>query len=288
MSPRKYRSHLIWLLVSVLAITVSMLAFPLTAGANGAANLSGTVFNDANSNGIIDSGEAGISGATVNLKSGSIVIDTQTTNASGYYIFSVAPGSGYIIESIGPGGYHSTTPQSLSVTPPTAGDFPDNNFGYATSSAAASIYGIVFVDDYITNGIQDMFEDGVNGVTISLFKDSTKLDEESTGLAGTYGFSVSSTGIYNLQMDTPVGYNTTTSASININVAALSQSYYCDFGIILAPPDSSPPASSTPAIVVGGDVYGIDKWGLLMPWIILSLALVAVTFWLLHRRLSRN
>src|ERR1700691_6196457 len=63
------------------------------------ANISGTVFNDANGNGVQDSGEAGIAGATVYIDSSNAGVfkvgDLETTtNSSGVYSFAgLAPGT---------------------------------------------------------------------------------------------------------------------------------------------------------------------------------------------------
>ncbi|MFM1842913.1 MAG: hypothetical protein RLZZ490_1651 [Cyanobacteriota bacterium] len=51
------------------------------------ADLGDYVWNDANRNGIQDSGEAGISGATVNIIQDGTVIATTTTDSTGYYEF---------------------------------------------------------------------------------------------------------------------------------------------------------------------------------------------------------
>jgi uncharacterized protein YfaS (alpha-2-macroglobulin family) len=84
--------------------TASKATFTLAAGANrtdvdfgyrGTFSIGDRVWNDSNSNGRQDSGEAGISGVTVQLlNSSGTVIATTTTNSSGNYTFSnLLPGT---------------------------------------------------------------------------------------------------------------------------------------------------------------------------------------------------
>src|SRR5580692_5371253 len=100
------------------------------------ANISGTVFNDANGNGKQDSGEAGIAGVTVYIDSSNAGVfkvgDLETTtNSSGVYSFTgLAPGT-YLTRQILPGGAKQTVPASgfgnhVTVT---AGQTASANFG---------------------------------------------------------------------------------------------------------------------------------------------------------------
>jgi uncharacterized repeat protein (TIGR01451 family)/LPXTG-motif cell wall-anchored protein len=68
------------------------------------------VWNDTNGNGIQDSGEAGISGVTVSLKSaGGTLLSTTTTDGSGIYHFNNLCAATYIVEVSTPSGYTATT-----------------------------------------------------------------------------------------------------------------------------------------------------------------------------------
>ncbi|RMG38591.1 MAG: T9SS C-terminal target domain-containing protein, partial [Planctomycetota bacterium] len=60
--------------------------------------LAGTVYDDQNSNGTRDVGEPGLAGWTVRLARNGNVMATTTTNATGDYSFTVAPGTYYISE----------------------------------------------------------------------------------------------------------------------------------------------------------------------------------------------
>src|SRR5262249_54121089 len=45
--------------------------------------LAGKVFNDINSNGVQDAGEAGIAGLTLNIRSNNVIVTSRTTDANG-------------------------------------------------------------------------------------------------------------------------------------------------------------------------------------------------------------
>src|SRR5262249_34543336 len=53
-------------------------------------SISGSVFHDANNNGVFDPGEAAIANSTIQLANASnVVIGTATTDANGFYSFAV-------------------------------------------------------------------------------------------------------------------------------------------------------------------------------------------------------
>src|SRR5688572_29378349 len=96
----------------------------------------GTVYNDANGNGSLDSGEAALSGVTVELRnSASTVISTVTTNASGGYSFTNLPAGSYTVTETDLPGYISTTLNNVAVNL-SAGTAATINFGDQTSGAA--------------------------------------------------------------------------------------------------------------------------------------------------------
>ena len=61
------------------------------------ATVSGTVYQDTNSNGALDSGEAGISGRTVTIKPDGGTAKSTQSGQSGSYSFVVSPGGSYTI-----------------------------------------------------------------------------------------------------------------------------------------------------------------------------------------------
>ena len=66
----------------------------------GTLSIGDRVWKDANANGLQDSGEAGISGVTVQLLSGSTVIATTTTNSSGNYTFANLVAGTYTVKIV--------------------------------------------------------------------------------------------------------------------------------------------------------------------------------------------
>ncbi len=76
----------------------------------GTGSISGTIFDDSNGNGVLDSGETLLGGATVQIQGtdylGNTVILTATTDANGFYKFSnLAAGTYTITEVTPPPGY---------------------------------------------------------------------------------------------------------------------------------------------------------------------------------------
>ncbi len=83
-------------------------------------SLGNRVWNDNNNNGIIDTGETGIDGFTVNLYADSnndgtvdgAAIATTTTAGGGYYRFDRLSASSYIVEVVATSAYRSSTPDA--------------------------------------------------------------------------------------------------------------------------------------------------------------------------------
>jgi hypothetical protein len=133
--------------------------------------VSGTVYCDANLNGVLDSGETLDAGAVVSLLSGNTVIKTATTGTNGYYQFIVAPGT-----------------YTVKMTTPTSGDTAELSHGsviippsYTTTVSAGSnssgknfpqvdfgsISGLVFLD-INDSGNFDSGDSAISGATVTL------------------------------------------------------------------------------------------------------------------------
>jgi LPXTG-site transpeptidase (sortase) family protein len=98
--------------------------------------ISGTVFDDANANGLQDAGETALSSVTVELKNNvGSVIATATTNISGGYSFPNLAAGMYTVTETDPAGYISTTLNNVTVNL-SAGTSVTINFGDQTSGAA--------------------------------------------------------------------------------------------------------------------------------------------------------
>ncbi len=90
------------------------------------------VWKDSNGNGIQDSGEPGIQGVTVTLKSGSTVVATTVTNTNGYYQFANICGGNYTVVV-------SNVPYGYTASPSNQGSnraVDSSNSGVAVTLAA--------------------------------------------------------------------------------------------------------------------------------------------------------
>jgi hypothetical protein len=75
----------------------------------------GHVFNDANGNGIQDSGEAGLAGVTLyidvkNIGAFATGDPTTVSDAAGNFGFAALAAGTYVVREVPPSGYHLTTP----------------------------------------------------------------------------------------------------------------------------------------------------------------------------------
>src|SRR6185369_1563345 len=174
------------------------------------------VWQDTNGNGIQDSGEPGIVGVTVRLFSGTTLVSTTTTGASGTYQFNgLAPGSysvqvdttsaalaGFVATAVNATG--STTANDSNANPSTTalltsgGSDVTVDFGYYKP---VTIGDLVWQDTN-GNGIRDNGEPGIAGVTVKLFSGTTLVSTTTTGASGAYQFSGLASGSYTVQVDT--------------------------------------------------------------------------------------
>lgn len=227
--------------------------------AAGLASIGDKVWFDVNSNGIQDSDEPGVSGVTVELLDGSgNAIDpdgagalTQTltvTDALGNYLFGGLNAGGYKIKfSNLPVGYQIASQNSGSND---AVDSDGDNGGVTitgSTTSLTSVYTLAIGDDNLTvdlgvvpasgtntlgdfvwfdinnDGIQNVGEQGVRGVTVSLLNsDGTQYDKDvttagiqpyvvSTDINGLYKFVGLPDGVYKVQFSNlPAGFTFTT------------------------------------------------------------------------------
>ncbi len=143
------------------------------------AGISGYVYADGNNNGLKEPGEAGIPGSTITLTGTNdlgAVSQTATTDASGLYQFTnLRPGS-YTVQETQPSnwldgmdtagslGGNVTNDQIANITLPSGASSMGNNFG---ELKAAGLSGYVY-SDANNNGIKEVGEAGIGGVTITL------------------------------------------------------------------------------------------------------------------------
>jgi|GEM_PF-1963255 len=108
-----------------------------SGGTTGNGTLSGQVFNDANDNGVQDSGETGLAGFTVHLYQSANfnnfgywpIYKTAVTDANGNYSFTNLPDGTYSIEQVLKNGWKQTTDDYTSVTVSGGSGQSGLNFG---------------------------------------------------------------------------------------------------------------------------------------------------------------
>lgn len=199
-------------------------------------DVSGTVFNDANTNSAQDAGELGIANVSVALKTSTGQCKTVTTLADGSYLFEAIPPANYeLIEAVGfsssvftacpasleadPSGYLSTSPNTLPINI-VLSDISNQDFADFKGSL---LTGTVFYDNAFGAGnandaLQNGSEKGVPTVTISVTDGGTERSSQTDG-AGNYtiyfpvaGASTSVTLSHAL--NTPTGFNDGSSATL--------------------------------------------------------------------------
>jgi protocatechuate 3,4-dioxygenase beta subunit len=225
-------------------------AFPLT----------GTVYVDANQNGVQDTGEVGYSGATVTLNTG----QTMTTDSNGNYTFQNVEAGSYVETLTVPSGYIATTtnpvnvllaanttenfgialptPTSMPTPTPTSAPTPTNTptpnvtatpsptsipTPTPTPAPTYSLTGTIYNDDN-QNGFQDNGEGGYTGATVTLNTGQTT----TTDANGDYTFSNLLAGTYTETLTVPNGYSTTTTNPVTLAINANTTQ---NFGIFSKP-----------------------------------------------------
>ncbi len=177
-----------------------------------------TVFHDINANGIQETGDHGIAGATVKLlNSAGTVIATTTTDSQGKYLFSGLSAGDYKVQFFKPTGFHSSTRADVGA------DNADSDIAKTTASSAttatinlsagendttvdAGFYKLACIGDRVWedknhNGIQDVGEPGIGGIRVTLLDSANAVvATTTTNSSGNYSFNVDP-GTYRLKFD---------------------------------------------------------------------------------------
>ncbi len=260
-------------------------------------SISGTVFNDLNSNGK-DDGEPPLPGATVYLirdlngngvvDPGEPVIGTMLSNASGDYLFTDLPNGTYVVTNDAldtqVNGFFQTTQLAAATRPAEPvtikdANEPDHDFGYFSAPLDSPLTGAigdrVWLDEN-GDGVQDAGEAGIPNLTVTLTgkdnKGSTVTLTTVTDANGGYIFSglpPSDAGGYTITVTPPAGLNptydedrasVTADNTTKVVLAAGVEHLTADFGYNWVPPadSSSPAAGATGAI---GDRVWVDTNG---------------------------
>lgn len=190
-------------------------------------NLGDRVWHDVNGNGVQDAGEPDLPNATVELyDEAGTLLDTETTNANGYYQFTdLYPGKyrvKFVTDSVYPQ-YVLTRPLDPAATADTDSDAaPDGLTAIITLVAGedrddidAGLTEPAAIGDYVwfdsnRNGVQDAGEAGRNEVIVELYdENNAKIGEQKTrahnGKDGYYLFDRLVPGKYRVKFIAPAG-----------------------------------------------------------------------------------
>ncbi len=215
-------------------------AFALVAGTpatvdfgESAGSLAGTVFLDANNNGVQDGGEIGLPGVTLTLTGtaadGSTVNTTAMTNGSGQYLFSDLLAGTYVITETQPASFGDGADV---LGAGNVGGTPGNDVysaislpvgtqatGYNFSESGAAVVGVVFRDSN-RDGAQQGGDQGIAGVTITLrdASNSTTIATTTTAADGSFLFAGISAGNYVVVESQPTGYGSSPSSPNTLSI----------------------------------------------------------------------
>ncbi|ACL25990.1 SdrD B-like domain-containing protein [Chloroflexus aggregans] len=212
------------------------------------ASLGDLVWEDLNGNGVQETGEPGFNNVTVALigagrdRTFGTADDTSattTTNGSGSYSFTNLQPGLYRVRFTRPNGYGFTVGDAAVATDTTDSDVPGGVSATATTITVdlesgendptwdAGLYQLLSLgnrvwDDVNNNGLLDTGEDGIDGVTVRLYRDldgdgdvndsgeTTPVATTTTGNGGYYLFSGLVQGDYLAEVVLPSGYVSST------------------------------------------------------------------------------
>ncbi len=184
------------------------------------------VWHDTNKDGIQNVNEPGISGVTVTLKQPDGTLITTKTDKDGNYIFKDLPNGKYEISFETPEGYEATTANvgddaldsdgtKVEVEVNNADDLTIDSGFYKPVVEPPKTDATYKVGDKVwhdTNkdGIQNVNEPGISGVTVTLKQPDGTLISTKTDKEGNYIFKDLPNGKYEISFETPEGYEATT------------------------------------------------------------------------------
>jgi hypothetical protein len=199
------------------------------------------VWFDTDRDGVQDVGEPGIAGVTLSITKadGTAVTDvfgnavtTTMTDTSGHYLFENLPPGSYKVSVVNPSGFTATVAGSgTTASDSSTGDATSTNLVTDSASDLTLDFGFfapmvsvgnrVWIDTD-RDGVQDVGESGIAGVTLSITKaDGTAVTDvfgnavttTTTDANGNYLFANLPVGSYKVTAATPSGYVATTEAA---------------------------------------------------------------------------
>ena len=178
-------------------------------------SIGGKVWDDLNSNGILDAGEPGIPGVSVcAVPTGAGLPLCTVTDANGNYTIPNVPPGGYTVTETDPAGFVSTTPNTVPATVPSGGTATVNYGDVAPNPTLGSISGTVCVNAN-GDGVCDPNEAPLPGVTVQLWLvgGGAPLQTTTTDANGDYAFqNLPAAANYQVKEVDPAGYTSVNDA----------------------------------------------------------------------------
>jgi len=186
------------------------------------ATIGDLVWDDLNADGVQNPGEPGIPGVTVRLyDTNGPSVFTTTTNASGFYSFTLLPSGDYSLIFTLPSGYiFSPQDQGANDAADSDADTTTGQTIVTTLSAGetdltwdAGMYRLAAIGDFVwqdtnANGVQDTGEPGIPNVTVRLYDGGgTNILTTTTNASGLYNFTNLTPGDYFVEFILPAGWN---------------------------------------------------------------------------------
>ena len=230
-----------------ITITSGSAVTTASAGVVRLCDVSGSLWVDANADGVMDDGEAVLAGVEVALMNGSgrSILKTATSDAEGAYSFGdVRPGS-YMLRVSAPDGYVFSGAMDGSPLPVDSerdgrvytsaftllggARVEGVSFGLYTQGA---VRGRVWLDRNY-DGEMGEAEDGLRGATLTLIAtDGTQAAQTTSQRTGEYSFSGLVPGSYTLRISLPDGYVYTRDGGDSVAAHALGTEQTVSLGEI--------------------------------------------------------
>jgi hypothetical protein len=190
-------------------------------------SISGYKYTDVNGDGVLDEGEPGFEGVTVNLKQGDTVIATTVTDAAGKFAFTDVPPGTYDIEEVLEAGVYTKHVTVITGVEVVSGEETVLEEEYFLNYELGSLSGLKY-NDVNANGVLD---EGVDTpwdgtdipITVMLFKDGAQIDSDIIDSSdGTFEFSGLEPGVYEVTEIIPEGKDIKTKADTTLEVTVVS------------------------------------------------------------------
>lgn len=178
------------------------------------ASITAYKFNDLDRDGVYDEGEPYLSGWDLQLKSGSTVVKSGTTDSNGKVVFSGIGSGAYTVAETAKDGWvvtNDTYPVPVTVA---AGDEKVVKLG----NAQVVDLTVLKYQDLNANGVRDDGEPALSGWTINLLKNGDVVATEVTDGNGTVVFSGLVPGAYAVSEVLTTGWYNTTALPVDVTL----------------------------------------------------------------------